>query len=85
MAYTYKHERVTKSLNLPTALDALEKPISLPPSLLAKARETRGHDMPSLIERSLEEIEELSSKNSSTLNEVSRQTLHPDHVKMTHT
>ena len=66
----YKHERVTKTLNLPAALDALEKPISLPPSLLAKAREIRGHDTPSLIERSLDVIEGLSSQNSTTLDEV---------------
>jgi programmed cell death 6-interacting protein len=61
---------VTKALNLPAVLDALEKPISLPPSLLAKAREIRGHDAPSLIERYLEAIEELSSQNSNTLDEV---------------
>ena len=51
-------------------LDALEKPISLPPSLLAKAREVRDHNTPSLIERSLEAIEELSSQNSGVLDEV---------------
>lgn len=59
-----------KSLSLPAVLDALEKPISLPPSLLAKAREVRAHNVPSLIEKSLEIIEELSSQNSSTLEEV---------------
>lgn len=66
---------MTKTLNLPAVLDALERPIGLPPSLLAKAREVRGHDMPSLIGRSLEVIEELSSQNSNTLDEVIRQTL----------
>lgn len=58
------------SLNLPAVLDALEKPITLPPSLLAKAREIRTHRTPSLIEKSLEAIEELSSQNSGTLEEV---------------
>ena len=82
--HAYTRERVTKSLNLPAALDALEKPVSLPPSLLAKARETREHGTPLAIERSLEMIEELSSQNSSTLDEVTRQTLHPEHGKMSH-
>ena len=67
-----RNGRVARTLNLPGVLDALEKPISLPPSLLFKAREIRGHDMPSSIERSLEVIEELSSQNSSTLEEVPR-------------
>ena len=75
---------MTKSLNLPAALDALEKPISLPPSLLAKARETREHSTPSAIEQSLEIIEELSSQNTNTLDEVTRQTLHPEHGKVSH-
>lgn len=61
---------MTKSLNLPAVLDALEKRINLPPSLLAKAREVRGHDTLPLIEKSLEVIEELSSQNSDTLEEV---------------
>jgi len=74
-AKAQKCERVTKTLNLPAVLDALEKPIGLPPSLLAKAREIRGHDTPSLIGQSLEAIEELSSQNSSTLDEVIRQML----------
>lgn len=59
-----------RDLSLPTVLDALEKPISLPPSLLAKAREIREHDAPPLIEQYLEVIEELSSQNSNTLDEV---------------
>lgn len=77
----HKHERTTNTLNLPAALDALEKPISLPPSLLAKATEIRGRDTPSLIDRTLEVIEDLSSQNSSTLDEVIRQTLYPEHEK----
>lgn len=62
-------DMVMNSLNLPAVLDALEKPITLPPSLLAKAREIRTHSTPSLIEKSLEAIEELSSQNSKTLEE----------------
>lgn len=69
-AQRLENERVTKSLNLPAVLDASEKPISLPPSLLAKAREVRGHDTPSFVEKSLEIIEELSCQNSKTLEEV---------------
>lgn len=61
---------MTISLNLPAVLDALEKPISLPPSLLAKAREVREHKTPALIEKSLEVIQQLSSQNSNTLEEV---------------
>ena len=81
----YKHVRITNALNLPAALDALEKPISLPPSLLAKARETRAHDMPSRIDQALEVIDELSSQNSSTLDEVIRQALHSEYGKVSHT
>ena len=61
---------MTKALNLPAVLDALEKPIRLPPSLLAKARETRENETPALIEQSLEAIEGLSSQNTNTLDEV---------------
>ena len=66
---------MTKSLNLPAVLDALERPINLPPSLLAKAREIRDHSTPSLIEKSLEAIEKLSFQNTSTLEEVLQQML----------
>ncbi|KAF9779034.1 BRO1-domain-containing protein [Thelephora terrestris] len=62
-------DAVKKSLSLPAVLDALGKPISLPPSLLAKAREIRGHNTPSLIENSLDVIEGLSFRNHSTLEE----------------
>lgn len=41
--------------------------------------------MPSLIERSLEVIEELSSQNSSTLDQVNQQMLRHEHENITHT
>ena len=77
-------DRVTKSLNLPATLDALEKPVKLPPSLLAKARETREHDTPSSIDRFLEVIGELSSQNTHILEEVTRQTSYPEYWKASH-
>lgn len=83
-AQTHKYERLTQSLNLPAILDVLEKPISLPPSLLAKAREIREHNSPSLIEQSLEVIEEMSSQNSSILDEVILHAFHSKHTKLSH-
>jgi len=77
-------ERATKSFNLPATLDALEQPVALPPSLLAKERETREHDTPSSIERYFEVIEDLASQNTHTLKEVTPQALYAEHGKVSH-
>ncbi|KAH7913212.1 BRO1-like domain-containing protein [Hygrophoropsis aurantiaca] len=53
-------DRVLQELNLPSALDALEKPVGLPPSLLKKAEEVRLEQGPDRIEASLEDVQRLS-------------------------
>jgi programmed cell death 6-interacting protein len=62
--------RELQSLNLPAALDALDKPIGLPPSLLKKAEEVRSENGPERVEKSLEDIEILARRAMSILTEV---------------
>jgi programmed cell death 6-interacting protein len=59
-----------RSLNLPASLDALERPIGLPPSLLKKAEEIRLEEGPSRIEESIENVEKLAEYNTKLLDEV---------------
>ncbi|KAI0783675.1 pH-response regulator [Abortiporus biennis] len=59
-----------RALNLPAALEALEKPIGLPPSLLKKAEEVRSEQGPSRIESSIEDVQRLAQRNLSILEEV---------------
>lgn len=58
-----------QSLNLPAALDALDKPIGLPPSLLKKAEEVRSENGPERVEKSLEDVEILARRAMSILTE----------------
>ncbi|EKM58371.1 uncharacterized protein PHACADRAFT_159473 [Phanerochaete carnosa HHB-10118-sp] len=60
---------VLGSLGLPAALEALEKPVGLPPSLLGKAEEVRREDGPSKIEASIENVQKLAERNMDLLNE----------------
>lgn len=59
-----------RSLNLPGALEALEKPVGLPPSLLKKAEEVRSEDGPARIEASIENVKKMAQINMTLLNEV---------------
>ncbi|KAH9942761.1 pH-response regulator [Amylocystis lapponica] len=58
-----------ESLNLPAALEALERPIGLPPSLLRKAEEVRLEDGPSRVEASTEDVRKLAKRDMELLNE----------------
>ncbi|TFK72898.1 BRO1-domain-containing protein [Pluteus cervinus] len=62
-------ESVLQQLNLPASLEALERPIGLPPSLLDKAEEVRLEDGPAAIEASLDDVERLAQRAQTILNE----------------
>ncbi|KAG6816889.1 hypothetical protein H0H87_002009 [Tephrocybe sp. NHM501043] len=57
-------------LHLPSALEALERPIGLPPSLLRKAEEVRLEDGPAKIEVSIEDVQRLAQQDHAILDEV---------------
>ncbi|KAI0293747.1 BRO1-like domain-containing protein [Russula brevipes] len=58
-----------QSLNLPAALDALDKPIGLPPSLLKKAEEVRLENGPERVEKSLDDVQMLARRAMAILTE----------------
>ena len=62
--------RILRSLNLPASLEALERPVGLPPSFLKKAEEVRLENGPVKIEAAIEDLYRLSRQNSKLLNEV---------------
>ncbi|KAG6329304.1 hypothetical protein ID866_9784 [Astraeus odoratus] len=55
-------DRLLCSLNLPASLEALERPIGLPPSLLKKAEEMRLEQGPQRIEAYLADIQRLARR-----------------------
>lgn len=57
-------------MNLPASLDALDRPIGLPPSLLRKAEQVRLEDAMNRIPRLLDDLETLSGQNRAALDEV---------------
>ena len=59
-----------RSLNLPAALEAMEKPVGLPPSLLKKAEEVRSEDGPNRVQLSIDNVRKLAEINMELLNEV---------------
>ncbi|KAH9838254.1 BRO1-domain-containing protein [Rhodofomes roseus] len=61
--------KTLESLNLPAALEALERPVGLPPSLLQKAEEVRTDDGPTRIETSTENVRKLAQQDMDILNE----------------
>lgn len=67
--------RTLQSLNLPAALDALDRPIGLPPSLLGKAEEVRLEDGMHRVPALIEDVQRLAGRNSATLDEVRFQLL----------
>ncbi|TFK40326.1 BRO1-like domain-containing protein [Crucibulum laeve] len=58
-----------RKLCLPAALEALERPIGLPPSLLRKAEEVRLENGPAKIEASIEDVQRLAHQDSALLDE----------------
>lgn len=58
-----------RKLNLPSTLEALERPIGLPPSLLRKAEEVRLEDGPAKIQAALDDVERLAEQDESILEE----------------
>ena len=58
------------TLNLPSALDALDQPIGLPPSLLKKAEEVRLEKGPDRIETTINDVQALAARNATLLDEV---------------
>jgi len=57
-------------MNLPAALEALERPIGLPPSLLQKAEEVRLGKGPERIAVSIDSVQRLAERDQAILNEV---------------
>ncbi|KAF5367502.1 hypothetical protein D9758_003681 [Tetrapyrgos nigripes] len=62
-------ERVLRSMNLPASLDALERHVGLPPSLLKKAEEVRLENGPVKIEAAIDAVQKLARQNLKTLDE----------------
>ncbi|KAH9903052.1 BRO1-domain-containing protein [Cubamyces lactineus] len=58
-----------ETLNLPAVLDALDRPIGLPPSLLKKAEEVRLESGPERIETYIRDVQALAAHVSSLLDE----------------
>ncbi|KII89959.1 hypothetical protein PLICRDRAFT_159226 [Plicaturopsis crispa FD-325 SS-3] len=62
-------DETLRVLKLPSALDALEKSVGLPTSLLKKAEEVRLEDGPAKIEKFIEDVERLAVHVSNILDE----------------
>ncbi|KAI0359835.1 BRO1-domain-containing protein [Trametes cingulata] len=60
---------VMEALNLPASLDALDRPIGLPPSLLKKAEEVRLESGPERIDTYIRDVQVLAQHVSSLLDE----------------
>ena len=67
-------------MSLPSALDAVDKPIGLPPSILKKAEEVRLDSGPERIETSINDVQALAKHNATLLDEVSLPTSETDTV-----
>ncbi|KAG6840601.1 hypothetical protein C0991_005642 [Blastosporella zonata] len=62
-------DETLRLLHLPSTLEALERPIGLPPSLLRKAEEVRLEDGPNKIELSIEDVQLLAQQDHAILDE----------------
>ncbi|KAF9468112.1 BRO1-like domain-containing protein [Collybia nuda] len=62
-------DEALRILNLPSALEALERPVGLPPSLLRKAEEVRLENGPAKIEVSIEDVQRLAQHDLAILEE----------------
>jgi programmed cell death 6-interacting protein len=60
---------ILHKLNLPSSLEALEKSIGLPVSLLGKAEEVRLNRGPERIEKTIRDIQSLSQRNAEILDQ----------------
>ncbi|KAI9731745.1 MAG: pH-response regulator protein palA/rim20 [Cirrosporium novae-zelandiae] len=68
-AMTTRLRELLQSLNLPGALQALEKPLGVPPSITSKAEELRQQDALNRISRSIEDANKLKSNDKATFSE----------------
>ncbi|KAI9793554.1 MAG: pH-response regulator protein palA/rim20 [Peltula sp. TS41687] len=64
-----KLHELLQSLNLPGSLQALERPLGLPPGLVAHAEEIRQQDGLNRLYRSMEDITKLKASDRGTYNE----------------
>jgi programmed cell death 6-interacting protein len=62
--------RLLQRLSLPASLEALQRPVGLPPSFLKKAEEVRMENGPAKIEATIEDLYTLSRQTYKILNEV---------------
>ncbi|KAJ7127029.1 BRO1-like domain-containing protein [Mycena epipterygia] len=62
-------DETLRSLNLPSALEALEGSVGLPPSLLQKAEQVRLEDGPGRIEASIADVQRLAQQDTKILDE----------------
>ncbi|KAL0565208.1 pH-response regulator protein palA/rim20, partial [Marasmius crinis-equi] len=65
-------ERTLQELNLPGALEALERPVGLPPSLLKKVEEVRLENGPVKIEAAIRDLGRMAHQNMKILDEASQ-------------
>ena len=59
-----------ESLGLPAALDALDRPIGLPPSIIRKAEEVRREDGIARIDSMIRNVETLATHNMRVIDDV---------------
>lgn len=67
-----------QSLNLPGSIQALERPVGLPPSLLKKAEEVESEGGVRRIQSLLNEVQRLSKSNTKLLSDVGSPLPHRD-------
>jgi programmed cell death 6-interacting protein len=70
---SFNCSRQLQVLKLPASLDALDRPIGLPPSLLNKAEEVRLENGPERGEKLLEDVQTLARRAQAILTEVRAQ------------
>ena len=63
---TTRIHELLRSLNLPGSLQALEKPLGLPPGLVSHAEEIRQQNAPARLSRMLEDIKKLKNSDFET-------------------
>lgn len=66
---TVKLHDLLKSLNLPGALQAVEKPLGLPPGLISHAEEIRQQDGPNRLQRAIQETEKVKANDRNIFQE----------------
>lgn len=67
--YSFSLYRLLQSLNLPGSLQALEKPLGLPPTLVSHAEQVRQQDGLNRLRRSLEDIAKVRANDKAIYNE----------------